>query len=105
MLRSMGQIRTASLELEACVDESIERSKKAGYYPTTFILMRKRHATVPAMTQLVESGDIQSGFKRLKQLGLAEKWSIEAIILKFPHEFTAPAVECARWRLEHIDDA
>lgn len=105
MLGSMREIRKASLELEVCVDESIERTKKAGYYPKTFILMRKRHETIPAMTRLVQSGEIQSGFKKLKQLGLAQEWSIEAIILKYPHEFTAPAVECARWRLEHIDDA
>jgi hypothetical protein len=43
--------------------------------------MRKRHETIPAMTRLVESGDIQSGFKKLKKLGLAQEWSIEAIIL------------------------
>jgi hypothetical protein len=98
----MPQKRTASLALEAYVDESIRMSAGAGYHPTTFIGMRNRHHTLEAMEKLVKSGDIQSGFKRLKQLGLAAEWSVEAIILKFPDEFSRDALECARWRLEQI---
>ena len=90
--------------LEAWVDESIERSQSRGYHPTIFIRMRERYGTRAAMEQIVQSGEIQSGFIRLKQLGMAEEWSIEAGILKFPEQFTRQARECAQFRLDHIDD-
>jgi hypothetical protein len=90
--------------LEAWVDESIERSQAKGYHPTVFIGMRDRHGTVPAMEQIVQSGEIQSGFIRLKHLGMAEEWSVEAGILKFPERFTRRACECAQFRLDHIND-
>jgi hypothetical protein len=102
MLKDMSQKRIASPALESYVDESIRKSAEAGYHPTTFIGMRNRHQTLEAMEKLVKSGELQSGFRRLKQLGLAAEWSVEAIILKFPDEFTRDAVECARWRLEQI---
>ena len=66
--------------------------------------MRKRHTTVGAMERLVESGHIQSGFVRLKKLGMAKEWSVEAGILKFPKRFSLAARDCAQFRLDHIDD-
>ena len=74
--------------LEAFVDKSIEVSSGHGYSPTIFIEMRRRHGTAGAINLLVQSGDIQSGFKRLKELGLLE-WTIESAVLKFPDEFSA----------------
>jgi hypothetical protein len=81
--------------LEAWVDESIKQCAKAGYNPTIFIRMRHQHKTVPAMEQLVESGVIQSGFTRMKKLGMAKGWSVEAGILKFPDR-SPPEHENAR---------
>jgi hypothetical protein len=97
------QIRQSD-PLEAWVDESIERSRAKGYDPTEFISMRARHKTVPAMERLIRSGQIQSGLIRLKHLGMAEEWSIEAGILKFPDRFTPDARAAAKFRLDHIDD-
>ena len=74
----------ASTALEAFIDESIRVSVANGYTPTIFQRMR-RGGTVEAIERLVKSGDIQSGFKRLKQLGLLQ-WTIEAAILQFPTE-------------------
>jgi hypothetical protein len=88
----------ATDDLEAFIDESIRRSIRAGYHPTIFIGMRARHGTVEAITKLVQSGEIQSGFEKLRQLGMLE-WSIEAAILKFPGRFTPTARECAQFRL------
>ena len=51
------------------------------------------------MKHLVVSSEIQSGFKRLKELGHLEL-SVEAAILKFPDEFTSEERDAARWRLE-----
>lgn len=90
--------------LEAWVDESIQQSQAKGYHPNEFISMRERHGTVKAMERLMVSGQIQSGLRRVHQLGMAEEWSVEAGILKFPGRFTQIAGDAARFRLDHIDD-
>lgn len=87
--------------LEAFIDETIRVSAEHHYHPTTFISMRQRHGTVEAINRLIVSGDVQSGFKRLKELGLLD-YSIEAAILKFPHEFPRSSQECAEFRLRII---
>jgi hypothetical protein len=84
--------------LEAFIDETIKVSREHGYHPTVFIGMRARQGTIPAITQLVESGDLQSGFKRLEALGLVDH-TIEAAVLRFPREFSERARECAEFRL------
>ena|ERR1700690_76743 len=89
----------ASAALEAFIDESIGVAVNRGYTPTIFQRMRRDHGTLEAMERLVKSGDIQSGFKRLKQLDLLQ-WTIEGAILRFPDEFSRDARECARWRIE-----
>jgi hypothetical protein len=91
----------ASLALESFIDESIERSKKGGYHPTTFIAMRERHGTIEAIARLVQNGDMQSGFKRLSRMGLVD-WTIEAAVLKFPSEFSPVVRDCAAFRLEAV---
>jgi hypothetical protein len=90
--------------LEVWVDESIRRSQARGYHPTDFIAMRDRHGTVPAMERLMQSGQIQSGLVRLNALGMAQEWSVEAGILRFPQRFTLSAREAAQFRLDHIED-
>ena len=49
--------------------------------------------------KLVQSGEMQSGFKRLRQLGLLD-WTIEAAVIKFAAEFSGNARQCAEWRLQ-----
>lgn len=85
--------------LEAFIDESIRLSSRKGYYPTVFRKMRDRYGTVAAISMLVESGEVQSGFKRLKKIGLID-WSIEAAVMKFPECFSATAQKCAEFRLK-----
>ena len=91
--------RRASPELEAFIDQSIKISRDHGYHPTVFIGMRQQHGTVKAIERLVESGEIQSGFKKLRQLNLLD-WTIEAAVSKFPNEFSRNARECAEWRMQ-----
>ncbi|HUF55455.1 MAG TPA: hypothetical protein VMM55_02730 [Thermohalobaculum sp.] len=88
----------ASAGLEAFIDETIRLARLKGYHPTAFVAMRSRRGTVPAISTLVVSGDIQSGFRRLRDLGLLD-WSIEAAVLKFPDEFKREVREAAEWRL------
>ncbi len=91
----------ASIELELFIDETIRLSRQRGYHPTTFIGMRQRHGTIDAVSRLVTSGDIQSGFRRLVELGLVN-WTVEMAVTKFPDEFSRPVREAAEWRLAQV---
>lgn len=91
----------ASAALEAFIDETIKVSAEHGYFPTTFISMRSRHGTIDAISRLVASGDVQSGFNKLHSLGLLDH-TIEAAVLKFPDEFKRQERECAEFRLRMI---
>jgi len=95
----MEEKMKASSDLEKFIDESIRISKRHDYHPTNFIRMRERHGTLEAITRLVCSGDIQSGFKKMQQLGLLE-WTIEEAVIKHPCEFAKGVREAAEWRLK-----
>lgn len=97
----MGVPRTATPALEAFIDEMLKLARARGYVPTIFIGMRRQYGTVDAIERLVETGDIQSGFKRLRQLNLLD-WTIEAAVLRFPDEFTRNARQCSEWRLNQV---
>jgi hypothetical protein len=97
----MGTKRTASPALEAFIDKSIELAKERGYNPAIFIGMRRQYGTVDAIERLVQSGDLQSGFKRLNQLDLLD-WTIESAVTRFPTEFSRNARQCAEWRLQQV---
>jgi hypothetical protein len=97
-------MRRASPALEAFIDETIRLGAKKGYHPTVFIGMRDRYGTLEAMKRLVRNGEVQSGFRKLTELGLQE-WTVEAAILKFRSEFDPPDIECAAWRLDQVNKA
>ena len=101
MLPGMGAERHASPALEAFIDEGIKLSKQRGYNPTIFVGMRHQYGTIDAIERLVQSGDIQSGFRRLNQLRLLD-WTIESAVTKFPTEFSHNAKQCADWRLQQV---
>ncbi|WP_426313816.1 hypothetical protein ACN9MF_20080 [Methylobacterium fujisawaense] len=91
-------MKRASPELEAFITETIRQGSERNYRPTIFIGMQERHGTLEAMKRLVRNGDVQSGFRRLTELGLQDQ-TIEAGILKFRREFDRADIECAEWRL------
>lgn len=91
----------ANAELEAFIDETIRVSAQHAYYPTAFMAMRERHGTKNAISRLVVSGDVQSGFSKLQKLGLID-YTIEAAIMKFPGEFSRQDHECAEFRLRMV---
>jgi hypothetical protein len=95
--------RRASRGLEASIDESNRVSVGARHHPTILQGMRYRHGTVEAIERLMRGGEIQTGFKKLKALGLLD-WSIEAAVMKFKTEFTNAARECAEFRLRLARD-
>jgi hypothetical protein len=65
--------------------------------------MRYRRGTVEAIERLMRGGKIQTGFRKLKAVGLLD-WSIEAAVIKFSSEFTTAAHECAEFRLRLARD-
>ncbi len=87
-------------EVEAFVDELIRRAKAFNYSPRDFIRMRQSNGgrSIEIIEKLVISGDVQSGFKRLKEIDLLD-WSLESAVLKFPGRFSKDARECAAFRL------
>ena len=92
------------MTLEEFVDETIKRAAIHKYYPTTFMGMRAEYGTVLAIKKLVETSEPQSGFHRLKKLGMLE-WSLEAAVLSFPDQFTKKTIEYAQARLDGKLDA
>jgi hypothetical protein len=76
-------------------------AKERRYNPTISIRMRRQYGTLDAIERLVQSGDIQSGFRRLNQLCLLD-WTIESAVTKFPTEFSRNALLCAEWRLQRV---
>lgn len=90
------------LSLEDYVDEGLRLGRERGYCPTTFEGMRRSHGTVEAISRLMVSGDIQSGFKRMCELGLRE-YSMENVVLMFPENFKKPVREAAAWRLGQVE--
>ncbi len=95
----MGASVTKRDELDVFIDETIRRAVAKGYHPTVFVGMRERWGTKDAIKRLVASGEIQSGFRRLKDLNMLE-WSIEAAVLKFPSHFDKNIREAAQFRLD-----
>ncbi|MGB8277807.1 MAG: hypothetical protein WCF20_07740 [Methylovirgula sp.] len=91
-------------ELDEFIDESIKRSLAKRYNPTSFIQMRQRWGTQEAVKRLVISGEIQSGFKKMQELGLLE-WSVEAGVLKFPALFDRETQDAAKFRLDRVKHA
>lgn len=89
-------------ELEMFIDNSLMQSRNKGYIPTKFISMRGESGTVEAINRLMVQGHIQSGFVRMKKLGLLPL-SLEAAVLAFPDRFKRPIREAARFRLDQVE--
>ena len=88
-------------KLENCVNELIKQSIEKGYIPKVLISMVNRYGTMKAIKMLVNSKEIQSGIRRLQEIGLLHL-SVETAVLKFPKKFTSEEQESARWRLEQL---
>lgn len=86
------------------INRSIEESKNLGYEPTIFLQMIQNKHPVEVVKRLVISGDMQTGFTNLIQLGRPEL-TIESILLeeRFTTLFTNQEREAARWRLNQAN--
>jgi hypothetical protein len=94
---------TGSIGLAAFVDELIRRAAKARILSGRLMKIRAQYGTVEAVSRLVQSGDVQGGFKRLKQLGMLE-WMIESAVLKFPEGIFTRNRASAAFRIRLVEE-
>ena len=88
----------------AAVDECVEQSiHKFDYTPRYFIDMLASSHAAEVANRLVESGELQTGFRKLVGYGdKGESLTIEAVMLRpeFQALFSKGNLEAAKWRLE-----
>lgn len=65
--------------------------------------MIERHGAVDALSRLVESADLQRGFRILRDRGQLDS-TFEALIVGHADLFRPHVVEAADWRLKNADD-
>ncbi|HTX79736.1 MAG TPA: hypothetical protein VMC62_08710 [Longilinea sp.] len=62
--------------------------------------MIAQYGEIEALSRLMKSGDLQQGFKALRDSGQLDK-TFEALITTHPELFDQGIVEAAQWRLDH----
>lgn len=100
MENGMGTIEE---RFEARVRAAIGECHQLGYHPHDFESMLASTSAVRVAEKLVVSGNIQTGLKRLAQLGRLDL-SMEAMVLdpEFAVLFDLPLRRAAIWRLEEL---
>lgn len=90
-------------EFIEAVDQALHAYEKiVGEYASRTRQMLERYGYVEALTRIVQSADLQTGFRALRDSGrLAD--SFEAVVVNFAAEFDRQAVAAARWRLDQAD--
>lgn len=76
-----------------------------GYYPGRFLDKLERIGAVPYAKELVASGELQAGLKRLNDMNRLDL-SIEHLVatdLRFRGLFTESEREAAQWRLDQVN--
>jgi hypothetical protein len=84
-----------------CV-QAVDECRRLKYVPTAWIaMMNGPGGAAPAARRLLVSGDIQSGFERLIQMGRADL-TVEYAVLqpRWQDLFEEQHREAARWRLQ-----
>ncbi|MYB34652.1 MAG: hypothetical protein F4X92_05935 [Gammaproteobacteria bacterium] len=64
--------------------------------------MIQQYGSIGALSRLVESADLQRGFRVLRDSGKLE-YSFESVIVRHADSFPKNVVDAARWRLENAD--
>jgi hypothetical protein len=62
--------------------------------------MIDNHGPIQALSRLVQSPDLQKGFRVLRDRGELQH-TFEAVIVRFPQLFARGVVEAAQWRLDN----
>ena len=83
--------------------EACEESAKLGHNPTRILGMLTSMDAVSVAKNLIMSGDIQTGLKKMVSIGRQEL-TIESLMLesKFAPLFTKQELDAAKWRLSQV---
>lgn len=85
------------------VDEAIEVYEDAiGNFASRTRQMISEQGAVAALSKLVQSPNLQSGFRVLRDRGELDR-TFEAVVLRHQSLFDHPIVEAARWRIDNAD--
>lgn len=94
----------ASPELISEVNRTIEVYEEAiGNFAGRTRQMINDRGYIPALSRLVQSPDLQTGFRVLRDRGDLEN-TFEAVIVRFSNEFSVQVTEAAQWRLDNADE-
>ena len=91
-------------EFEAAMRSALEEAAELGYHATLFLEKMNRVGAVQYAKELIVSGDLQSGLKRLADMRRPDL-SIEHLVAncpRFANLFSPSEIESARWRLKQV---
>ena len=94
----------ASPELIAEINRTIDTYENlTGGFAANTHQMIQNLGHVGALSRLVQSADLQTGFRLLRDRGELES-TFEAVIIRFSNEFQAQVVQAAQWRLNNAGE-
>jgi len=94
----------ASPELISEVNSTIEVYEEAiGNFAGRTRQMISDQGHILALSRLVQSPDLQTGFRVLRDRGDLGN-TFEAVIVQFANEFSNEVTEAAQWRLDNADE-
>jgi hypothetical protein len=102
--RKLFEVPMTTPEFITEVNEAIDLYEKLiGSVASRTRQMIDNHGTVEALSRLVVSPDLQSGFKVLRDQDNLDS-TFEAIVVRHPELFQVESVEAAQWRLDNPHD-
>jgi hypothetical protein len=87
------------MSVQKSVTSLIRVAAEHGYHPTRFIKMWDATPTISTLEKMVITGDIQTGFSKLAELGLLD-YSVEKIVID--HSSNRSVIAAAKWRLDQV---
>lgn len=89
------------MSLSREIDDAITLyESKIGGFAARTRQMIEHHGKTEALAKLVESADLQRGFRILRDAGHLDS-TFEALIIRHQTEFRESTIDAARWRLKH----
>ncbi len=86
------------------VDRAVELYEQvSGHSATRTWPMLEGLGYVEALSRLMVSGDLQKGFKALRDSKQIDK-TFESVVVRYKHLFRVEIVQAAQWRLDHSYD-
>lgn len=94
---------SAERAFDRAMRSACDEAAEAGYYPTRFLEKLERIGAVPYAKELVRSGELEAGLKRLNEMKRLDL-SIEHLVVdsRFRELFSEEERDAAQWRLDQV---